>query len=173
MNNVFGGQFTSRLNMNLREDKGYTYGAGAFFPARKGVGPFIAYAQVESNVTKESVVEIIKEMRDITTTRPLTDVEVADSKNNLIKSFPGAFETTGGIAGQLLEMVRFNLPADDWQTYINRVNAIDGTAATQAAKTYYNPDELLIVVVGDRKQIEAGLTELQLGDIVHMDTGEL
>ncbi|GAB4327869.1 MAG: pitrilysin family protein [Candidatus Zixiibacteriota bacterium] len=173
MNNVFGGQFTSRLNMNLREDKGYTYGARAFFSARKGVGPFIAYAQVQSDVTKESVTEIINELRDITSTRPLTDQEVADSKNNMIKSFPGNFETFNGIANELVQMVRFDLPADEWQTYVDRVNAIDGAAASAAAKKYFHPDELLIVVVGDREKIEAGLAELQIGEIVHIDTGEL
>ncbi len=173
MNNVFGGQFTSRLNMNLREDKGYTYGASAFFSSRKGVGPFIAYAQVQSEVTKESVTEIINELRDITTIRPLTDDEVMNSKNNLIKSFPSEFDTYNGIAGELVQMVRFNLPPSEWETYVERVESIDGATATQAAKDYLHPDQLLIVVVGDRAAIEEGLTELQVGDIVHIDTGEL
>ena len=173
MNNVFGGQFTSRLNMNLREDKGYTYGAGSFFSSRRGVGPFVAYAPVQTDATKGAVQEMIKEMRDIVTTRPLTDAELASSKANLIKSFPRDFETFNGIAGQLASMVRFDLPADEWQTYVQRVNAIDGAMATKAAKDHLDPDNVLIVVVGDRAKIEPGLRELQLGDIVHIDTGEL
>jgi zinc protease len=173
MNNAFGGQFTSRLNLNLREDKGYTYGAGSFFLDTKGLGPFVAYAQVQSDVTKDAVVQFIKEMRDITTTRPLTDEEVADSKANLIKSFPRQFETLRGIAGQLVQMIRFNLPQDEWQTYVARVNAIDGAMATQAAKDHLHPDDLLIVVVGDRASIEPGLRELELGEIVNIDTGGL
>ena len=173
MNNTFGGQFTSRLNMNLREDKGYTYGAGAFFMDTRGLGPFVAYAQVQSDVTKEAVREFIKEMRDITTTRPLTDDEVRDSKANMIKSFPGQFETIGGIAGQLVQMLRFDLPEDELQTYVDRVTAIDGAMATKAAKDYLHPDATLIVVVGDRAKIEPGLRELELGDVVHIDTGEL
>jgi len=173
MNNVFGGQFTSRLNMNLREDKGYTYGAGAFFLGTRGLGPFVAYAQVQSDVTKPAVQEFIKEMRDITTTRPLTDEEVKDSKANMVKSFPNQFETLGGVAGQLVQMLRFNLPEDEWQTYVSRVNAIDGATATKAAKEYLHPDDVLIVVVGDRAKIEPGLKELELGDIVNIDSGGL
>lgn len=173
MNNTYGGQFTSRLNMNLREDKGYTYGAGAFFLATRGLGPFVSYAQVQSDVTKQAVQEFIKEMRDITTTRPLTDEEVVDSKANMIKSFPGQFETLGGVAGQLVEMIRFNLPEDSWKTYESRVNAIDGATATKAAKEYLHPDDVLIVVVGDRAKIEPGLKELELGDIVNIDSGGL
>jgi zinc protease len=119
------------------------------------------------------VTEFINEMRDITTTRPLTDEEVRDSKANLIKSFPRQFETVRGIAGQLIEMIRYDLPEDDWTTYVDRVNGIDGAMATKAAKDYLHPDGVLIVVVGDRAKIEAGLSELELGDIVHIDTGGL
>jgi zinc protease len=173
MNNALGGQFTSRINMNLREDKGYTYGAGSFFRALRGVGPFACYAPVQTQYTKETVVEMLKELRDICSTRPLTDAELADSKNNMIKGFPQGYETMNAIAGQLAEMYQYDLPADEWSTYKTRVNAIDGAAATKAAKDHLHPDALLIVVVGDRAKIEPGLKDLQLGDIVYIDTGGL
>lgn len=173
MNNTFGGQFTSRLNMNLREDKGYTYGAGAVFISRKEVGPFIAYAQVKTEDTKNSVVEFLKEMNDIVGPRPLTDQEVIDSKNNLIKSFPQGFETYGSIANQVADMVRYDLPADDWQTYESRVNAIDGAMATKAAKDHLKPNQTLIVIVGDRAKIEDGLRELSLGEVVLLNGSDL
>jgi zinc protease len=173
MNNALGGQFTSRVNMNLREDKGYTYGAGSFFRALRGVGPFACYAPVQTQVTKETIVEMVKEIRDICATRPLSDAELTDSKNNMVKGFPQGFETLGGIAGQLAEMYQYDLPADDWSTYMSRVNAIDGAAATKAARDHLHPDALLIVVVGDRAKIEPGIKDLQLGDIVYLDTGGL
>ncbi|HUU45175.1 MAG TPA: pitrilysin family protein, partial [Acidobacteriota bacterium] len=162
MNNALGGQFTSRINMNLREDKGFTYGAGSFLPARRGVGPFICYAPVESPSTKESVQEIIKEFRDIIGPRPLTDDEVVQSKDNMIKSFPQDFQTYTGIAGQLNQIVRFNLSDDEWETYMDRVRAIDGAAATRAAQAHLHPDGLLIVVVGDSATIAPKLKELNL-----------
>ena len=173
MNNALGGQFTSRVNMNLREDKGYTYGAGSFFRALRGVGPFACYAPVQTPNTKETIIEMIKEIRGICDTRPLTDAELTDSKNNMITGFPQGFETFGSIAGQLAEMYQYDLPADEWKTYISRVNAIDGAAATKAAKDHLHPDALLIVVVGDRAKIEPGIKDLQLGDIVYLDTGGL
>lgn len=173
MNNALGGQFTSRVNMNLREDKGYTYGAGSFFRALRGVGPFACYAPVQTQNTKETIVEMVKEIRDICNARPLTDAELRDSKNNMVKGFPQGFENMGSIAGQLAEMYQYDLPADEWKTYISRVNAIDGAAATKAAKDHLHPDALLIVVVGDRAKIEAGIKDLQLGDIVYLDTGGL
>jgi zinc protease len=173
MNNALGGQFTSRVNMNLREDKGYTYGAGSFFSALRGVGPFACYAPVQTEVTKETITEMVKEIRDICNTRPLTDAELTDSKNNMIKSFPQGFETLGSIAGQLAQMYQYDLPADEWSTYMSRVNAIDGAAATKAARDHLHPDALLIVVVGDRSKIEPGIKDLQLGDIIYLDTGGL
>ncbi len=173
MNNAFGGQFTSRINMNLREDKGYTYGAGAFFRALRGTGPFACYAPVQTPNTKETIVEMVKEMRDVVGARPLTDAELADSKNNMIKGFPQSFETFGSIAGQLGEMFLYNLPADEWSGYIQRVNGINGAMASKAASDHIHPDALLIVVVGDRAKIEPGIKDLQLGDIVYLDTGSL
>jgi zinc protease len=165
MDNVLGSQFTSRINMNLREDKGYTYGAYATFPARKGTGPFVAYAQVQTPNTKESVSELVKELRGITSTRPLTDSEVVEAKNNLIKGFPSDFETIGGVAGSMASMAMYGLPTSDWDTYVSRVNAVDLAAANKAAKDHINPDALLIVVVGDRAKIEEGLKSLNIGDV--------
>ncbi len=169
MNNAFGGQFTARINMNLREDKGYTYGAGSFFTGRKGQGAFASYAQVKSEFTEESIFEFMKEFKDVLGERPLTDEELFDSKNNMVKGFPQDFQTLTRIAGQLGSMTTFGLPDDEWDTYMRRVNGIDMNLATKAAKDHIHPDGMLIVVVGDREMIEPGIKELGFGEIVHLD----
>jgi zinc protease len=170
MNNAFGAQFTSRLNLNLREDKGYTYGAGSQFTDNKGMGTFYSYAAVEASTTDESITEIIKEMKDLLSARPLTETEIADSKNNLIRSFPQAFQTYDGITGLLSNQVIFGLPANNWYTYVNRVNAITAVSATQSAKDHLHPDALVIVVVGDKKTIASGIRALNLGEITFIQS---
>ena len=169
MNNALGGQFTSRINLNLREDKGYTYGAGSFFLGTREVGPFIIYAPVQTRITQESLTEIIKEIRDVTGPRPLTDIELTDSKNNLIKGFPRRFETLQNLAGQISEIIMYDLPENEWHNYIGEVNAVDGAMATKAAMDHIDSDALLIVVVGDREKIDAGLRELELGEVRYAD----
>jgi zinc protease len=168
MNNAFGGQFTSRINMNLREDKGYSYGAGSFFFAPRGVGPLLLFAPVQTDRTSESLTEIVKEMREVIGSRPLTDTEIVDSKNNLIKSFPQNFQTCEGVANQVVELIMYDLTLDEWQTYVDRVKAVDGTMATEAARDHLHPDALLVVVVGDRKKIEPELKSLELGEIIDL-----
>jgi zinc protease len=168
MNNVLGGQFTSRINMNLREDKGYAYGASSFFLTTRAPGAFVMYAAVQAQSTKESVAEMLKELRDITSSRPLTQEEVTKSKDNLIKSYPQQFQTFSGIAAQLAEIVLYQLPEDEWTRYVQEVNKVDTSAATQVAKKHLHPDKLLIVVVGDRAKIEPGLRELKLGEIGYL-----
>jgi len=165
MNNAFGGQFTSRLNLNLREEKGYTYGAGTFFLATRGPGPWIAYAPVQVQNTKESLSEMVKEIHDVLTTRPLTDAETANSKNNLIKSYPRAFQTVSGIAAQMGEIFLYELPLQEWTEYLKKVEETTPQSALKAAQNHIHPDAMLIVVVGDRPKIEAGIRELKLGEI--------
>ena len=172
MMNALGSQFTSRINMNLREEKGYTYGANANFSNRRATGPFIATAQVQTPNTKESVVEFLKEIRDITTTRPVTEAELNDAKNNLIKGFPSGFESIGAVAGGMSSVVTYDLPQDEWQTYVSRVNAVDLAAANRAATGHLNPDALLIVIVGDRAKIEEGIKSLNLGNVAFVAAEE-
>ena len=169
MNTALGSQFTSRLNMNLREDKGYTYGTGSFFSSRKGVGPFGCYAPVQTKYTKEAIKEMIKELTDITKSRPLSNQEVENTKRNLINKFPRKFEGLSAISDEASDLVMYNLPEFDWQLYMEKVNSITGEMATQAAKDHIHPDNLLIVVVGDRDAIENDIKSLNLGDIYFLD----
>lgn len=166
MNNALGGQYTSRINMNLREDKGYTYGAGTFTLDTRGVGPFICYASVFTETTAESIAEISAELKAVASDRPLTDTEIADSKNNLIKSFPQVFQTYSDIASQIDDMILFDLPEDEWDGYLDRVNAVDGAAATRVAQRILDSNRLLIVVVGDQEKIAAKIQDLGLGPVL-------
>jgi zinc protease len=169
VNNALGGQFGSRINLNLREDKGYTYGARSSFLPFRSPGIFYAYAQVQTDVTKQTLVELKKELTEITASRPLNDKELTDSKNNLIKSFPQQFERLAGIAGELTGMAMYNLPEDEWSGYLGRINAVDGQTAAKVAKDHVHPNALLIVVVGDKEKIEPGIRELNLGEIHYVD----
>ena len=172
-NHVLGGQSTARLNMNLRQDKGYTYGSYSFISSRKGQGSFACYAQVQTEVTKPALAEFMKELNGITGTIPITQTELKNSEDNLTKGFPQDFQTFPGIAAQMNSIATFNLPENEWQTYISRINSVDINAAEAAARKYIHPDQLLIVVVGDKEKIEPGIKELNLGDIVYLDPSQI
>ncbi len=165
LNRAFGGKFTSRLNLNLREDKGYSYGARSLFLDTRGIGPFLAYAPVQSQSTKESVVEMVKELRDLVGSRPLSAEELADAKDNIIKGYPQQFQTLGGLADRLSEIFTYQLPIDEWTRFIKEVQSVTVADTTRAAKAHIHPDALLIVISGDREKIEPKLRELNLGDI--------
>ena len=165
VNNALGGMFTSRLNSNLREDKAYTYGVGSFFMGVRGTGPYLCYTQVQTEFTKESIFEIVKELRDISGERALLGAELKASKDNLIKSFPQNFQTFSAVAAQVDEMFTYDLPQDQWKNYVQAVQAVDEDTALRIAQTYIRHQELLIVVVGDREKIESRIRELNLGQI--------
>jgi zinc protease len=161
MNSMLGGQFSSRVNMNLREEKGYTYGARTGFEWRRGTGPFTASAGVETAVTKESVAEFLKELRGIRGEIPVTPKELEYNKQSLIRRFPAGFETVDQIAGQLATAVIYNLPDTYFNDYISRINSISVEDVSRVANKYLDPSKMAIVIVGDRKLIEPGLRELQ------------
>jgi zinc protease len=168
LNGALGGQFSSRINLNLREDKGYTYGARSSFAFRQGPGPFQAGGSVQTAVTKEALSELVKELKDITGSRPLTDDELAFAKDRLIKGFPSRFETTTGHAGALSELVQFRLPDDYFTTYQSKLQGITRDDVARAAQKYLDPDRMTILVVGDRKVIEPKLKELPYASTIHL-----
>jgi predicted Zn-dependent peptidase len=160
MNTLLGGQFTSRVNMNLREDKGYTYGARTSFDFRRGAGPFAANAGVQTAVTKESVAEFLKELRGVRGERPVTPAELEFSKQAIIRGFPRGFETPDQIAGRLAAVVIYNLPDTYFNDYIAQVRAVTLDDVTRVANKYLDPSRMAILVVGDRKVIEPTLRSL-------------
>ncbi len=169
MDTLLGGKFTSRINMNLREDKGFTYGAKSMFILRKAEGPFLAYAQVHGEHTAESVFELMKELRGIRGEIPVTAEELKDTKDNLILGYPREFETIGNIANKIAELVIYDLPRDTFERYIPGIESVSAEDVREAAQKHIRPNELLIVVLGDRKKIEPGLRELKLGEIGYLD----
>jgi zinc protease len=160
MNTMLGGQFTSRVNMNLREEKGYTYGARTAFDYRRSAGPFMATAGVQTAVTKESVFEFMKELRGIRGERPVTAAELEFSKQAIIRGFPRTFETPEQMANRLTDIVLYNLPDDYFNNYITRVRAVSVADVNRVANRYLDPSKMAILVVGDRKVIEPGLRSL-------------
>ena len=165
MQNALGGKFQSRINLNLREDKGYTYGARTFFRTPLGVGPFAVVAAVQRQSTAAALGEILHELRDITGPRPLSEAELSQSKGYLIKGFPRQFQRLRGVADQLAQHVIYDLPDGEWTRYVSNIQAITPEQATRAAIDLVHPDAALIVVVGDRAKIEADIRGLGLGEV--------
>ncbi|SYZ72557.1 Peptidase M16 domain protein [Candidatus Zixiibacteriota bacterium] len=169
INQALGRSTVARLFMNLRQDKGYTYGSYSFFTSRLGQGLLAGYAQVKSEVTKESLYELIKEFREITADRPVAGTELADCRATLIKGFPQGFISIGDIAGGISDLVSYNLPLDSWRSFESKISSVSEEIAGRVAGEYIHPEALLIVIVGDRAKIEPGLKELNLGEIVTAD----
>jgi zinc protease len=169
MNTALGGKFTSRINLNLREEKGYTYGARSYFTSTRSTGAFLVSAPVHTQYTKETVVEIDRELRGICGEKPLSAEELQDCRNYLIKGFAQRFSSTGWVAGQLADQVKFGLPDDYLRRYIPSVQAVAAASAESVAKKYVHPGALLYVIVGDVAKIEPGLRDLKIGEIGYLD----
>ncbi|HEX9162644.1 MAG TPA: pitrilysin family protein [Thermoanaerobaculia bacterium] len=169
MNTVLGGAFVSRLNMNLREDKHWSYGAGSFLPAARGQRVFFAFAPVQTDKTKESVVEVARELRDITKDRLITADEMANAKTRLALSLPGRWETANQVGSSIRDLVQFGLPADYYDTYAGKVKALALTDVNAAAVEVVRPQNLTWVVIGDRARIESGIRDLNLGEMRFVD----
>ena len=163
LNTVLGGSFTSRLNQNLREQHGYAYGAGSGFDMRLGAGPFLATASVQTDKTAEAITEFFKELEGIR--QPVPAGELEKAKNYVALSYPGQFETTRGIAGQLGEQIVYGLPRDYFSTYIDRIQAVTADDVARAAAKYITPDRFAVVVVGDRQAILEKIEALKLGPV--------
>jgi zinc protease len=171
MNAILGGQFASRININLRQEKGYSYGAESGFAFYRGPGPFVAGGPVESGVTKEAIEELFKELAGIAGARPVTDDELAFAKERLILGFPSRFETTFGVAGQVAVLVADELPDDEFELYQPRIEALAKGDIDRVAKQYITPDRMVVLVVGDRARIEGPLKTLPwVKAIGHLDT---
>ena len=161
LNQMLGGSFVSRVNLNLREAKGYTYGARTSFDYRRGAGPFIASAGVQTAVTKESISEFLKELRGIRGEIPITETELDQAKQSLIRGFPRTFETPAQIAARLTDVALYGLSDDYFNTYIAGIQKVTAADVGRVAKEAIDPARLAILVVGDRSAIESGLRSLE------------
>ena len=172
MNTILGGKFTSRLNMNLREDKGYTYGAFSQFMYLKDIGSFMAFTQVDTQYTKETLVEMLKEYRGLAGSIPVSNEELSETKKYMTLSYPGEFETISQIADRLGEMVTYNLPKDYFHKHVPALEGVSASDVMEASKRYIRPDNMLFVIMGDIKKIEQGVRDLKLGEIHYLDLDE-
>ncbi len=164
LNMVLGGQFVSRVNMNLREKKGYTYGARTSVDARRAPGPFVLQTSVQSDATADAVREVFREIGDIRGVRPVTAEELDIGRAALTRGYPRNFETAEQVARAAAQMALYGLPADYYSTFVPRILAIDEAAATGAATRHLHPGRMLTVIVGDRDRIGASLERLELGE---------
>jgi predicted Zn-dependent peptidase len=164
MNTILGGSFSSRLNQELRETKGWTYGAGSGFAFRPVPGPFRATASVRTDVTDSSLVEFrhqIVVMRD----SMIDPVELQRAQAYLALALPGDFETTGQVAGQVEEMIRFGQPFTYWNGYVQNVMKVTRADVQRVAQKYIDPSHMTIVVVGDLAKIRTGIESADLGPV--------
>jgi zinc protease len=169
LNAAFGSMFSSRLNLNLREAKGYTYGARSSWSFRRGAGPFTAIAPVQTKVTKEALAEMIREIEEVRDSRPIDAEELEFAKSNLVRSFPQRFETPEQIAERYREVVLYGLPPDFFNHWVEKVRAVTLADVARVAKERFRPEALSIVVVGDAEVIRKGIEELKLGKLVELD----
>ncbi|HEX8616380.1 MAG TPA: pitrilysin family protein, partial [Thermoanaerobaculia bacterium] len=159
MNAIFGGVFNSRINLNLRERHGYTYGARSQFAFRRQAGPFVIAAPVRNEVTRESVSEILSELRRIRT-GDIEDGELNDVKNYLMGVFPATVQTASDIASRLVDMELYGLPEDYFDRYRENIAAVSKDEITRVAHKYLDPDRVLVVVVGNAAEIRQPLSTL-------------
>jgi zinc protease len=164
MNGALGGLFSSRINLNLRERNGYTYGASSAFGFRRGAGPFVVGTNVRTDVTAPAVKEIFNEIARMRT-EPVTADELALARDSFARSLPGQFETTGDSAGSSSVLFVYGLPLDYYTTLPAKLDAVTAADVLRVAKDYLHPETMVTVAVGDRSKIEAALKELNLGPV--------
>ena len=169
MNSIFGGEFGARLNMNLREDKHWSYGVVTRFYENRGPSALAVVAPVQTDKTKESLVEINKEFHAVVADKPITEAELAKAKENQTLKMPGDFETLGDVSRAMGQVERYGLPDDYFVRYPDQVRALHRPAIDDAAKSVLHPDQMIWVVVGDRAKIESGVRELRLGEVHVID----
>lgn len=165
MNDVIGGQFTARVNMNLREDKGWAYGAFTFLQGARGQRPYIVYAPVQTDKTGDSLKEIIKELDAFTDDRPASDEEVARVINNGVRSLPGQFETAGSVLGAMLQNERYGRDMRYQSELTAKYRALDTNQVRAAAEEVVHPDSLVWLIVGDAEKVESQIREAGFDDV--------
>jgi zinc protease len=170
LNTILGGSFTSRLNQNLRETHGYSYGASSRFDMRLSAGPFFAGAGVQTDKTAEALREFFNELTAIG--KPIPADELAKAKNYVAFGFPSNFETIGDFSAQIEQQIVYGLPDSYYADYVKNIQAVTAEAVAKAAATYIQPQRFLVVVVGDRKAIEPGIRALNLGMVRTMSVQE-
>jgi zinc protease len=164
LNQVFGGAFSSRVNMNLREKHGYTYGAGSFLDLRSGAGAFELSSDVRTNATDSALVEVVNEYRRIVK-EPVPGPELQGAINSIVASFPNTVQTVQGLSAQLQGLIIWGLPLDFYSSYREHLAAMTPDDIRRTATSRLTPDNLIIVVAGDLSKIEAPIRARNLGTV--------
>lgn len=167
-NYTFGGQFSARLNQNLRQDKGYSYGYQSHIQWCQNASLLLAGGSVQTGSTKESVIETLKEFNDVRNDRPITKEELDGAKDGVLRGYPASFERPGAVLGQLLQLVHYDLPDNYFHTVRPSIEALTLEDIHRVVQDWIRPDQLKILIVGDRQEVELGLKELEL-PIVYLD----
>lgn len=165
----FGGMSTSRLNRNLRLDKHWSYGSSGFLAGSRGQRPFIVIAPVQTDKTKESMVEVWNEIKGVAGERPLAGEEYESIMRNMSLRLPGRFETLGSLESAAVEMINDGLPADFWADYASNVRSQTADDLNSAAARYVRPDQIIWIVVGDLAKITEGVKSLNYGEVIRLD----
>jgi zinc protease len=169
MNTMLGGMFQSRLNANIREEKGYSYGVRSGFGFGKGPGPFSAGGDIVTDKSDAALQEFMKELRGIQGERPITDDELAMAKNSLIQRLPGQFGAVAQINSAITTLYVQGLPENYYQAYGKNIAAVTRDDVLRVAKQYVDLDRMAIVIVGDQKTIEEPLAKTGVAPVVHLD----
>jgi zinc protease len=165
----FGGMATSRLNRNLRLDKHWSYGTSGQVNSVRGQRAFVVVAPVQTDKTKESIVEVTKEINNVAGARPVSGEEFTSIMRNMTSRLAGRFETISALEAAAIAQLNLNLPADYWANYSKNLRSLNETQLDAAAKKFVRPDEIVWIVIGDLSKIETGIRELNIGEVVRLD----
>lgn len=164
LNMILGGQFVSRVNMNLRQDKGYTYGVRTGFDLRRGLGPFVLQTAVQTEVTADAIREALKELEDVRGSRPATAEEIELARASITRGYPRGFETAQQVARGVSQLALHDLPDTYFEEFVPRVEAVTAADLQRVAAAYLRPERMVTLIVGDRDRVAPSLGSLSLGD---------
>jgi zinc protease len=169
INDVLGGTFSSRANMNLREDKHWSYGVATRVIDALGQRPMFSIAPVQADKTRESFREMLAEYRGIAGGRPITAAELKDAQTNETLALPGSFETAREVSDKYGSLMEYRLPSDYYQTLIQKTLAVTPTQANSLAQRLIQPDRQIWIIVGDLNKIESGIRDMQVAEVRKID----
>lgn len=169
VNNIFGGTFSSRINMNLREDKHWSYGVGARLAPARGQRLYMSSSPVQTDKTRESLQELVQEYANIAGAKPITAEELRGAQSNETLGLPGSFETAGQLGSAYSTILQYGLADDYYNTFTDKVMALTPAQANALAARSVTPNKLVWVVVGDMAKVETGIRDLKLGDVIKID----
>jgi len=169
VNTILGGSFISRINMNLREDKHWSYGAGSSLIDAKGQRPFAASALVQTDKTAESMREMLKELHDLVGARQPSETEIRFAKDTLVRALPGSNETSSEVASSFADILTYGLPDSYLNDFVGEVEGLNSSQLQAAASALVRPDALTWFVVGDLSSIEANVRSLDMGTVKVLD----